>query len=149
LSETPIGNQDSFTDASAQQTMRRAMQTGVVIAAIALPIFWWKTGWQGALEFAAGAAISLSGLRTWRRLMAAIMARMDAAEAAGMEGQKPRAIGPVLAGFFLRMAVAVAVLYGSLKYLQAPVITLLAGLGIGVVALTIESVRLLKAWTEQ
>jgi hypothetical protein len=57
-------------------------------------------------------------------------------------------MGPVLAGFFLRMGMAVAVLYVSLKYLHGPVYTLLVGLGIGVIALTLEAVRLLKAWTQ-
>jgi hypothetical protein len=144
-----VSEQEIFTDAAAQQSLRRAMRLGVVMAAIALPIFWWKTGWQGAAEFAAGAAISLSGLREWRRLMTALMEHMAAAEAdKSTNAAKPKAMGPVLAGFFIRLAVAVAVLYVSLKYLQGPVIAVVAGLAIGVAALTIEALRLLKSWTK-
>ena len=56
-------------------------------------------------------------------------------------------MAPVLLGFFLRLGVAVAVLYVSLKYLDGSVYALAAGLGMGVFALTIEALRLVKAWT--
>jgi hypothetical protein len=149
MTETQTG----FTDAAAQESISRAIRLGLMLAAVGLAIFWWKTGWQGALEFAVGAAISLSGLREWRNLMTVVMARMDAAEAAAAAAEmdntvRPRALGPVLIGFFLRLAMAVALLYVSLKYLHGPVITLLVGLGIGMAALLIEAVRLLRSWTE-
>ena len=53
----------------------------------------------------------------------------------------------ILIGFFLRLAVAVALLYGSLKFLHGSVYALIAGLALGVASLMIEGLRLLKSWT--
>jgi hypothetical protein len=39
------------------------------------------------------------------------------------------------------------VLYVSLKYLNGSVFALAAGLGLGVLSLTIESLKLMKRWT--
>jgi len=58
-----------------------------------------------------------------------------------------RPLAPVLIGFFLRLGVAVLLLYGSLKILHGSVLALFAGLALGVAALSIESLRLLKSWT--
>ena len=84
-----------------------------------------------------GAAISSSSLWEWLRLMTAINERMDA-------GENPRPMGSILFGFFTRLALTVAVLYGSLKYLHGTVFALAAGLGLGLVALVFEASRLLK-----
>jgi hypothetical protein len=69
-----------------------------------------------------------------------VMSRMDA-------GAKPQPMGRVLAGFFLRLGLVMLVAYVSLKYLHGSVYALAAGLGMGVLALTFESLRLVKAWT--
>jgi len=53
----------------------------------------------------------------------------------------------VLAGFFLTLGLSLAALYVSLKYLDGSVYALAAGLAMGVFALTIEGLRLVKAWT--
>jgi len=71
-----------------------------------------------------------SGLFEWLRLMVALMARMDT------EGAAPaRPLAPVLIGFFMRLGIAVAVLYVSLKFLDGSVYALVAGLALGVAAL--------------
>jgi hypothetical protein len=56
-------------------------------------------------------------------------------------------MAPVLIGFFLRLAVALVLLYVSLKFLHGSVFALIAGLALGVAALSIEGLRLLKSWT--
>jgi hypothetical protein len=56
-------------------------------------------------------------------------------------------MGLILAGFFLRLGLTVVVLYVSLKYLNGTVFALAAGLGLGVLALTVEALRLMKRWT--
>jgi hypothetical protein len=89
---------------------------------------------------AVGAAISGSGLWEWLRLMSAVMVRMDG-------GGKPRAMGTVLTGFFLRLGLTLVVLYGSLKFLDGSVYALAAGLAMGVFALSFEGLRLVRAWT--
>jgi hypothetical protein len=87
-----------------------------------------------------GSAISGSGLWEWLRLMTAVMVRMDA-------GGEAKPLGMVLLGFFLRLGLTVVLLYVSLKFLDGSVYALAAGLGLGVFCLTVEGVRLMKAWT--
>jgi hypothetical protein len=84
--------------------------------------------------------ISGSGLFEWLRLMSAVMVRMDG-------GEKARPMGLLLAGFFLRLGLTVVALYVSLKVVNGSVYALAAGLALGVFALTVEGLRLMKAWT--
>jgi hypothetical protein len=130
----------AFTDEDVRRTMLRALRLLGVLGAVALALVWWKMGWQSAALLAVGAAISASGLWEWMRLMNVVMSRMDA-------GAKPRPMGVVLVGFFLRLGLALVVLYVSLKYLDGSVYALAAGLALGMIALTIEALRLVKAWT--
>lgn len=120
--------------------MLRALRLLGVITVVAAPLAWWKMGWQSAALLLVGAAISASGLWEWMRLMAVVMSRMDA-------GAKPRPMGGVLVGFFVRLGIALVALYVSLRYLDGSVYALAAGLALGMVALTIEALRLVKAWT--
>ena len=71
------------------------------------------------------------------------MAKMDAG------GEEPVRFDPRPRTDWVLSApgVAVVVLYGSLKFLHGSVCALLAGLALGVAALTIESLRLLRSWT--
>jgi hypothetical protein len=96
------------------------------------------------------------------RLMTAVMARMDAGAEARPMGQtsssegdevgaqepvRVRPMGRILLGFFLRLGLSVVVLYVSLKTLNGSVYALAAGLGLGVFSLTVEGLRMVKAWT--
>ena len=132
---------DTFTDEDFKRTIRRALRLILLAVAIAAPILWWKLGWPSAALLAIGALISGSGLYEWLRLMTALMARMDATPAP----VKP--IAPIVIGFFLRLALTLAVLYGSLKLLDGSIYALAAGLALGVFALSIEGLRLIKSWT--
>jgi len=133
---------DSYTDDDAKRTIWSALRIVGVAALLGIPLLWWKLGWQSAVLFAVGTLISGSGLFEWLRLMVALMARMDT------EGAAPaRPLSPVLIGFFMRLAIAVAVLYVSLKFLDGSVYALVAGLALGVAALSIEGLRLIKSWT--
>jgi hypothetical protein len=76
--------------------------------------------------------------------MSALMERMDTPPEGGA---KPRPIAPIMIGAFLRLVVAVAALYVSLKTLDGSVYALAAGLVLGLVSLMIEALRLMKAWT--
>jgi hypothetical protein len=131
----------SYTDQDFQRTMVRTLRLLAILTAVALPVVWWKLGgWRSALLLVVGAAISGSGLWEWLRLMTAVMARMDA-------GGNPRPMGRLLAGFFLRLGLTLAVLYVSLKFLNGSVYALAAGLAMGIIALTFEGLRLVKMWT--
>ncbi len=131
---------ENFSDADFRQTILRALRLLAVVTVVGAALAWWKFGWQSALLLLVGAAISGSGLWEWLRLMSAVMARMD-----GGGEAKPTAM--LLVGFFLRLGLAVVVLYASLKYLDGSVYALAAGLALGVSALTVEGLRLVKAWT--
>lgn len=136
---------ESFTDQDFRRTILRALRLVLVLTVVALPLVWWRMGgWRSALMLVVGSAISASGLWEWLRLMTALMQRMDGG---GQVSGKPRAMGLLLSGFFLRLGVVVVVLYGSLKLLEGSVVALAVGLGLGVISLTIEGLRLVKAWT--
>jgi hypothetical protein len=131
---------ESFTDADFRRTMLSALRLLTVITLVAAPLVWWKLGWQSAVLLLVGAVISGSGLWEWLRLMTAVMVRMDG-------GEKARPLTMVLLGFFLRLGLTVVLLYVSLKVLNGSVYALAAGLALGVFALTVEGLRLMKAWT--
>ena len=134
----------SYSDEDFKRTMRRALRMVAIAVAVAVPLLWWKMGWASAALFAVGAAISGSGLFEWLRLMSALMSRMDAG---GADPAPSRPLAPVLIGFFFRLGFALALLYGSLKFLHGSAYALIAGLALAVAALSIEGLRLLKSWT--
>lgn len=131
---------ETFSDADFRQTILRALRLLAVVSVVGAGLLWWKLGWQSAALLAVGAVISASGLWEWLRLMTAVMARMD-------QGGAARPMAMVLLGFFVRLAATVALLYVSLKVLNGSVYALAAGLALGVFALTVEGLRLVKAWT--
>ena len=129
-----------LTDEDVRRTMMRALRLLAILAVAGVALVWWKMGWQSAALLAVGAGISASGLWEWTRLMTVVISRMDA-------GAEPRPVGTVLVGFFLRLGVALVALYVSLRYLDGSVYALVAGLALGMVALTIEALRLVRSWT--
>jgi hypothetical protein len=135
-----VRTMDSFSDADFKRTIWSALRLLAIISVVAAPLVWWKMGWQSAVLLLVGALISGSGLYEWLRLMSAVMVRMD-----GGGQAKPMAM--VLVGFFLRLGLTVVLLYVSLKVLNGSVYTLAAGLALGVFSLSVEGLRLMKAWT--
>ncbi len=135
-----MGVMDGYTDEDFRRSVTGAIRMRVIATAVATPVVWWKLGWGGAALLVVGAAISGSGLYEWLRLMTTVMTHMDV-------GGEARPMGPVMTGFFLRLGVSVGVLYVSLRYLNGSVWALAAGLTLGVFALAIEGLRLMRAWT--
>jgi hypothetical protein len=131
---------ENFSDADFKRTMLSALRLLVIVAVAAALLVWWKLGWQSAALLLVGAVISGSGLWEWLRLMTAVMSRMDA-------GGEAKPMAMVLVGFFIRLGLTVVLLYVSLKTLNGSVYALAAGLALGVFALTVEGLRLMKAWT--
>jgi hypothetical protein len=131
---------EGFTEADVRSTLLRTLKLLAVMTALGMVLVGWKLGLPSALLLLVGAAISGSGLWEWMRLMAAVMARMEV-------GAKASPMGLVLTGFFLRLGLAIAVLYVSLKYLHGSVIALAVGLGLGIAALTFEAVKMAREWT--
>lgn len=141
----PVQVMGGLTDADFRRTILRAIRLTAVVVAVALPLVWWKLGWQSAVYLVVGGGISASGLYEWLRLMTAVMRRMDV-ETMG-EPAKVRPMAPVLIGFFLRMGITVVVLYVSLKTLNGSVYALAAGLALGVFSLSVEAFRMMRLWT--
>ena len=130
----------SFSDEDFRRTILRALRLVAVLTVLTLPLIWWQMGWRSGVLLLVGAAVSASGLWEWLQLLTGLMKRLDG-------GGKASPLGLVLLGFFVRLGVVVGVLYGSLKLLDGSVAALAVGLGLGVFALTIEGLRLVKAWT--
>jgi len=135
---------NTYTDEDFKRTIWNALRLVAIAVVGGVPLLWWKLGWPSAALLVIGALISGSGLFEWLRLMTAVMARMDV----GGETRVPvRPLAAVLIGFFLRLGLALALLYVSLKFLDGSVYALVAGLALGVAALSIEGLRLVKSWT--
>lgn len=129
-----------FTDADFRRTMLSALRLLAILAVVLAVLIAWKSGWQSAALLLVGALISGSGLYEWLRLMTAVMVRMDGGGTA-----KPMTM--VLVNFFLRLGLTVVILYVSLKLLHGSVYALAGGLALGVFSLSVEGLRLMKAWT--
>ncbi|MDQ1693979.1 MAG: hypothetical protein QOH85_1514 [Acidobacteriaceae bacterium] len=129
-----------FTEQDLQDTFMRGLRWVGILGLAGGVAVWLAAGWRSAALFAVGAAIAATGLYESQRLMMAVLSRFN-------KGRQAKPIAAVLIWFFLRLIIAGAVLYVSLRSLEGSVYALCAGLGLAVVALTIESVRLLRAWT--
>ena len=129
-----------FTGEDLKATLNHALRWLGILAVVGFAAIWFKTGWQSAVLFLVGAAIAATGLYESRRLMMAVLSHFQ-------ESGERKPIAKVLIWFFLRLILAKVVLYVSLRSLEGSVYALCAGLGLAVVALTIESVRLLRAWS--
>jgi hypothetical protein len=130
----------SFNEGDVRAVLVRTIRLLAVLAAVGMVLVGFKLGWRSSVLLLVGAAISATGLWEWMRLMSAIMERVDGAVTV-------RPMGMVLTGFFLRMGLTIAVLYVSLKFLHGSVIALAFGLGLGIVALIFEVIKLARSWT--
>ena len=129
-----------FNDQDFKNALARALKTVIVLGLVGIPVAWLARGWQSAVLFLVGATIAAIGIYEWQRLMGAVLERLK-------QGGTPRPLTPVLVWFFLRLLLAGVTLYVSLRSLHGSVYALLAGLGLALIALLIESFRLLKVWT--
>jgi hypothetical protein len=127
----------AFTDEALQQALRRSLRTVIILGLLLFIVFTFTLGWQSGLLELAGAFISWTGIREWRSLARAVSASLSNQPA-------PSPMGRTLVMFFLRLLVVAAVLYVSLRCLNGSVYALVAGIGLAVVALSIEAIRLLR-----
>ena len=130
-----------FRDQDLRLVFNRALRGVGVAILVGLPVIWLAWGWRSMLMFAVGGAIAETGLLEWRQLMSAVLNRL-----AG-PGTTPRPLGPVLFWFVVRILGAGGLLYVTLKSLDGKLAALLAGMALGLIALTVEALRLLKSWS--
>jgi hypothetical protein len=129
------GGMIQFNEEDIRRTLRRALVLAGAAVLVASPVLWAWLGWRTCLTFVIGTAISATGIVEWLQLLSAMMSRME-------EGRTPVPMGRVLVMFFLRLAVAGVLLYASLNSLHGSIYALLAGLAVSLLALTVESIRL-------
>lgn len=127
----------TLSDADLQAMLRRALRLVIILTLLLAAGCAIALGWQSGVLALVGGAISWTGIREWRNLSTVVFARMD-------NQQPPRPTGRTLVMFFLRLGVVAAVLYVSLRCLHGSVYALVAGIGLAVVALSFEALRLLR-----
>jgi uncharacterized membrane protein len=125
----------TFADLDAM--LRRALRNTLILGIVVALIVGIGAGWPSAALLGTGTAISAASIWEWQRLVRVINARMDK--------QKTPASTPVVVLFFvLRLTVFAGVIYGSLKCFHGSIVALLFGLGLAVLAIAWEALRLLR-----
>jgi Na+/H+-translocating membrane pyrophosphatase len=127
----------SLSDNAADSLLQRALRITLILGVLAALALWIGSGWRNAAMFATGALISAASIWEWQRLARLVYAKMD--------NRKTPMSAPVVVIFsVLRLIVFAGAIYGSLKCFRGSVIALLCGLGLAVLALVWEALRLLK-----
>jgi uncharacterized membrane protein len=126
-----------LTDEALQALLKRAMRATLILGLIATLILFFASSWRNASMLAMGAVISAASILEWQRLIRLINDRLDQKKA-------PRGAAAVVAFFMIRLAIFAAAIYGSLKCFQGSAIALLCGLGLAMIAMAWEALRLLK-----
>ncbi len=140
MSAAPMPDENpflTFTDADLSATLFRAIRDVGLLALVGLPIVWIASGWQSAALYLVGAAISAGGIYESRRLIRVVNAKLD-------NQKTPRSTGLVIGMFLFRLLIAGGALYVSLRWLSGSVYSVIAGLALAVVALSIEAVLLTR-----
>lgn len=138
-----------FTFDDLKALLRRAVRLSAVLGAAIALVLWLRMGWQTAALFVVGGAISIASIYEWGRLIRVVGARMDAQETVQVAGQNAGrgsglGTGVVVSLFLVRLILFAGAIYGSLKCFHGSPIALLGGLGLGLVGLVWEAMRVLR-----
>jgi uncharacterized membrane protein len=126
-----------LTQADLDTMLRRALRNTLILGLVAALAVSIGAGWRSGAMLATGTLISAASIWEWQRLVRVINARMDK--------RKTPASAPVVVLFFvLRLTVFAGVIYGSLKCFHGSVVALLCGLGLAVLTIGWEALRLLR-----
>lgn len=128
----------ALTDEALQALLRRAIRVTLILGLVASLVILVASGWRNAAMLAVGAAISAASILEWQRLIRLFNTKMD-------QRKTPRGAVTVVTFFQLRLIIFAAAIYGSLKCFQGSAIALLCGLGLALIAMAWEALRLLKA----
>ena len=126
-----------LTDEALQALLKRAMLITLVLGLMSTIALWIASGWRNAAMLAVGALISAASVMEWQRLVRLINAKLDSQKT-------PRGAALVVIFFVIRLIVFAAAIYVSLKCFQGSAIALLCGLGLAVIAIAWEALRLLR-----
>ena len=126
-----------LTDDALQAMLQRALWITIVLGILASAAVAIGSNWRNGAMLLTGAAISAASILEWRHLIRVFNARMD-------KQRTPGSAAVVVIFFVLRLAVFAGVIYGSLKCFQGSVVALLCGLGLAVMSVGWEVIRLLR-----
>jgi hypothetical protein len=130
----PIVN---MTDDALQAMLKRALWITIVLGVLGSGAVALGSNWRNGAMLLTGAAISAASILEWRHLVRVFNARMD-------KLRTPASAAAVVIFFVLRLAIFAGVIYGSLKCFQGSVVALLCGLGLAVMSVGWEVIRLLR-----
>jgi uncharacterized membrane protein len=127
----------TLTDEGLDALLRRAIRNALILGLVASLALWLAAGWRNAAMLAVGTAISAASIMEWQRLVRIMNARLD-------KKQAPRGAAMVAVFFVLRLTVFAGAIYVSLKCFRGSIVALLCGLGLAVLAMLWEAIRLLR-----
>jgi hypothetical protein len=117
--------------------LKRALRNTLILGIIPASVLWIASGWRNAAMLATGALISAASIWEWLRLVRLINARLDHQKA-------PMGTPVVVLLFVLRLTIFAGAIYGSLKCFQGSAMALLCGLGLAVLTVGWEALRMLR-----
>jgi len=126
-----------LTQADLDAMLHRAMRNTLILGVISAIAVWIGGGWRSGAMLATGTLISAASIWEWQRLIRVINARMD-------RQKTPASSGVVVLFFVLRLTVFAGVIYVSLKCFHGSVVALLCGLGLAVLTIGWDALRLLR-----
>ena len=126
-----------LTDAALEALLKRAIRDTLILGVLPAVLLLVASGWRNAAMLAIGTVISAASILEWQRLIRLFNAKLD-------QHKTPRGAALVVSFFLVRLLVFAGAIYVSLKCFQGSVIALLCGLGLAVIALAFEALRLLK-----
>ena len=133
----PVHPLVAFTDDDLTSLLRRAVWVTLVLGALADLVIGLGMGWRNAVLFAVGAGISALSILEWGRLIKLFNASLD-------QGKTPKGAWLVVGLFLVRLTIFAGAIYVSLKCFQGSAVALLCGLGLAVIAIAWEALRLLR-----
>ena len=117
--------------------LKRALRNTLILGILPAVVLWIGSGWRNAAMLATGALISAASIWEWLRLVRLINARLDHQKA-------PMGTPLVVLFFVLRLTVFAGAIYVSLKCFQGSAAALLCGLGLAVLTVGWEALRMLR-----
>jgi hypothetical protein len=126
-----------LTPADLDAMLRRALRNTLILGMISALAVWIGAGWPSAALLLTGMLISATSIWEWQRLARLINARMD-------KQKTPTSAFAVVLFFVLRLTVYAGAIYGSLKCFQGSVVALVFGMGLAVIVIAWEAMRLLR-----
>jgi len=136
MSDEPLPPADISNEA-LDGVFKRALRISIILGVIASLALLIGSGWRNAAMMLSGAAISSASILDWQRLVRLVMARLE-------NRKTPTSAAAVVIFFVLRLSIFAGVIYVSLECFRGSVVALLCGLGVAVLAIGWEAIRLLR-----